>query len=73
MRVKLLVHLTGTRNNVEWPERGKEVDLPDEEAQAMISQGMAEPVTSHRSEEKAVPPAAETRAALVPKRTLKKK
>lgn len=73
MRVKLLVHLTGTRNGEEWPGYGQEVDLPEVEAQDMISSGMATPVTSHRSAEKAIPDstATETRQAVTPKRRLK--
>lgn len=75
MRVKLLVHLTGTRNGAEWPPYGAEIELPDEEAASMVAAGMAQPVTKHRDSEKAVPEPAETRKAtakaLVPKRTLK--
>jgi len=72
IKIRLKVGLTGTRNGVEWPPRGSEVELPDQEALEMIQAGMAEPVTSFRNAEKAVPPAAETREALVPKRTLKR-
>ena len=71
MRIKLLVHLTGTRNGDPWPAYGLEMELPDDEAAAMVAVGMAEPVTKHREAEKAVPPRAESRAAVTPKRTLK--
>lgn len=71
MRVKLLVHLTGTRNGANWPNYGEEMDLPEIEATDMIAAGMAQPVTTFRDAEKAVPAPAETRHALVPKRTLK--
>ena len=71
MRIKLKVHLTGTRNGVEWPAYGEEIDLPDEEAADMVAAGMAEPATKHRDAEKAVPAAAEMRKALVPSQTLK--
>src|SRR5207244_4255908 len=68
MRVKLKTHITGTRNGAEWPGYGEEVELPDQEAQDRVSAGMAEPVTSFRDAEKAVPSAAaEMREALVPK------
>jgi hypothetical protein len=71
MRVKLLIHLTGTRNGAEWPGRGEEMELPDNEASSMVAAGMAEPVTKHRDSEKAVPAVAEIRKALVPSQTLK--
>lgn len=68
MRVKLLVHLTGTRDGANWPGYGEEMDLPDIEARDMISAGMARPVTTFRDAETAVPTPAETRSPLVPKR-----
>lgn len=71
MRIKLKVHLSGTRDGVEWPANGEEIDLPADEARDMILADMAEPVATHRDAETAVPAAAETRKALVPKRTLK--
>jgi hypothetical protein len=73
MRVKLLVHLTGTRNGAEWPGYGEEIDLPDQEARDMIAGGMAQPVTTFRDAEKAVPTPAETRSPLVPKRQLSRR
>lgn len=71
MRVKLLVHLTGTRNGTPWPAYGEEIELPDDEATTMIAVGMAQPVTKHREAEKAVPDAGESRKAVTPTRTLK--
>lgn len=41
MRVRLLVDISGTRNGVEWPARGQDCDLPDDEAAAMIHAGLA--------------------------------
>ena len=71
MKIRLKVHLSGTRNGVEWPAYGETVELPDEEAASMVAAGIAEPVSKHREAETAVPPAAENREALVPKRALK--
>lgn len=34
--------ISGTRNGETWPGRGGEVDLPDDEAETLIAQGMAE-------------------------------
>lgn len=45
MRVRLRVGMTGARNGVEWPPRGAEMDLPEDEAQQMIAGGLAESVT----------------------------
>lgn len=41
MRVKLLVNVSGTRDGVEWPARGSEVDLPEAEARDMVAAGLA--------------------------------
>lgn len=71
MRIKLLVHLTGTRNGAEWPGYGEEIDLPADEAATMVAAGMAEPVTRHRESEKAVPAPAETRTAAARKALVK--
>jgi hypothetical protein len=71
VRIRLRVGLTGTRNGVEWPPRGSEMDLPEQEARDMIHGGLVDPVTMFRDAETAVPTPAETREALVPKRTLK--
>ena len=63
------VSITGTRDGMEWPQRGGEIDLPEREAKDLIDAGLAEAVTSFR---KAAAPAAETaREALVPKRKVR--
>lgn len=41
MRVVMLAHITGSRNGVEWPAVGEEIDLPDAEATTLIAQGLA--------------------------------
>lgn len=55
MRVRLLVQLTGTRDGVEWPERGAEVDLPNGEAAEMVAAGLAEAVAPTREAATAAP------------------
>lgn len=42
MRVVMRLSISGTRNGETWPQRGSEVDLPDDEAESLIAQGMAE-------------------------------
>lgn len=44
MQVRMKVKISGTRDGVEWPDRGEIVDLPDGEAVALLAQGSAEPV-----------------------------
>ena len=45
MKIRLKVHLSGTRNGVAWPAYGETVELPDEEAAQMVATGMADPVS----------------------------
>lgn len=42
MRVRMKVTISGTRDGQPWPERGKAVDLPDDEAKHMVAAGLAE-------------------------------
>jgi len=44
--VRMKVKVSGSRNGVEWPDVGGEVDLPEIEAEALVSAGMAEVVPS---------------------------
>ncbi|MFJ2733688.1 hypothetical protein [Streptomyces sp. NPDC087317] len=43
MRVRMKVTISGTRDGQPWPERGQSVDLPDHEAEQMVSAGLAVP------------------------------
>jgi hypothetical protein len=63
LKVKMRTYISGTRNGEPWPVPGTVVDLPDEEAMALCSQGSAEPVAKRDAEkvEKAVAPEAEER------------
>lgn len=40
----LLGDISGTRDGQEWPPRGSEVDLPDDEGLRLCAIGMARPV-----------------------------
>jgi hypothetical protein len=41
MKVTLIAEISGTRDGVEWPPPGSVVDLPDDEAVALLSSGAA--------------------------------
>jgi hypothetical protein len=66
MRIKLLAEITGTRNGEPWPKRGAEIDLPDDEAETMVTVGMAEKVGGVKTTEAEAPA-----RPLVPTRTVK--
>ena len=46
MKVRMLVHMSGTRNGQEWPAAGEPMDLPDGEAADYIAAGIAEAAAS---------------------------
>lgn len=56
MRVRLTSQISGTRNGEAWPPPGTEVDLPDDEAQSLLSGGTAVEA-GHDAGEVLVPPA----------------
>lgn len=51
MKVRMLGHISGSRDGVMWPKQGEEIDVPDEEAASLIWNKLAEPVAE---EEQAV-------------------
>jgi hypothetical protein len=40
-KVQILAHISGTRNGVDWPEPGQILDVPQDEADQLISQRLA--------------------------------
>lgn len=40
-KVYMLTQLSGTRDGVDWPGRGEQVDLPDAEAAQLVTAGIA--------------------------------
>jgi len=61
MRVRMKVAISGTRDGATWPDKGGEIDLPDEEAAQLLRDGRAEPVADVPEVETAtVPDDAET-------------
>jgi hypothetical protein len=42
MKVQMIADISGTRNGVDWPQRGGTIDLPDDEAAHLVAAGLAE-------------------------------
>lgn len=64
MRIQMTKQISGTRNGLDWPAPGEEIEVSDDEGAALCEQGMAEPVTVRAKVEKAVTrKAPETRKA----------
>ncbi len=51
MRVTMHHQISGTRNGQPWPARGEDIDLPDDEAQALIAQSAATATTDSATAE----------------------
>lgn len=51
MRVRMRTKISGTRDGQDWPDKGGEIDLPDDEAEQLIRYGAAETVTETTPEE----------------------
>lgn len=41
MRVTMKARITGTRNGADWPAPGETVDLPNDEAELLVANGLA--------------------------------
>jgi len=41
VRVTMKARITGTRNGVDWPAPGETVDLPQDEAEQLVANGLA--------------------------------
>jgi len=68
MKIRMLVHMSGTRNGQDWPPAGVVMDLPDGEAGDYIAAGIATPVTDGpETAVAAAPEVAEVPAAEVSK------
>jgi hypothetical protein len=52
MRVRMAVHITGTRDGHYWPEAGETVELPAWEANRLIANGSAEKVEAWKPAKK---------------------
>ena len=63
MRVKMAVGITGTRNGEDWPAAGEVVDIPTDEAELLLANGMAVQVAAAPEAEKAAAPKPRTAKA----------
>ncbi|MFF1685934.1 hypothetical protein [Streptomyces sp. NPDC058254] len=61
MKVRMKVQISGTRDGQEWPAKGDEVELPDDEGAQLCASGLAEPLTDTPEPETATAPDAEKR------------
>lgn len=52
MRVRMKHQISGTRDGLDWPAPGEEIDLPDDDAAAVLNTGMAEPAGEKKAPEK---------------------
>jgi len=51
MRVKMKYQVSGTRDGVDWPPIGDELDVPDLEGAELCASGIAEAVASRQKPE----------------------
>ncbi|HET7329160.1 MAG TPA: hypothetical protein VFJ14_17955 [Nocardioidaceae bacterium] len=52
MRVTMTTRVSGTRDGERWPPIGDTIDLPTDEAEALIDAGLAEPAGKpHKNDE----------------------
>ncbi|MFF8839580.1 hypothetical protein [Streptomyces sp. NPDC015130] len=42
MRVRMKIKISGTRDGQDWPDKGGEITLPDDEAEQLMRYGAAE-------------------------------
>jgi hypothetical protein len=69
MRVQMRVKVSGTRDGVEWPDRGVVVDLPEEEAAQLVHARLAEPASGESAPvEESATPADDTEKAVPARR-----
>jgi hypothetical protein len=52
MKVQMKVEISGVRDGARWPLKGETIDLPTDEAEALIAAGMAEVLNSAPKVEK---------------------
>ena len=49
MLVRMLEHIAGSRDGKPWPPRGGIIELPVQEAHALVAHGYAQPIPSSES------------------------
>lgn len=55
MRVEMKTQISGTRNGKDWPAPGGVVDLPEDEAEGLVANGMAVLVEEGKEERAVLP------------------
>ncbi|WP_115790035.1 hypothetical protein [Arthrobacter silvisoli] len=65
--VRMRAKISGTRNGVDWPEKGELIELPADEAQTLINHGQAEDTETETAET----PVAEALTATAGRRSIK--
>lgn len=57
----MVAQISGTRDGVDWPDAGGEIDLPKDEAEQLIAARLAQPIVKGGAKlETATAPKAET-------------
>jgi len=64
VRVTMLIKVTGTRNGADWPDIGEDIELPEDEAYALIRGHNAKPAPE--PVERAIEDEPASEAAVVP-------
>ncbi len=54
MRIRVKAVISGTRNGLDWPAVGEELDVPGEEGAQLCASGAADPVATEAPAERAV-------------------
>jgi hypothetical protein len=75
MKVVMRISISGSRNGAPWPKAGEVADLPDAEAEHLLSLGHAKPVEKATAPPPAAPsaPAPETATAPAPEKRASKR
>ena len=49
-KVRMIAKISGTRNGIDWPEKGEIIELPTDEARTLIDHGQAEDIETATAE-----------------------
>lgn len=63
MKVRMRIHMSGTRDGIDWPPPGSVIELPDDEATQYCAAGIADPVTTFADAQTTVAPEPEKRGS----------
>jgi len=56
-KVTMKFQISGTRDGLDWPAPGDTIDVPADEAAALVAQGVADPVEPARAKGRPAAPA----------------